>query len=511
MDSLLRVLDRTIGEREVYMLQKQRRIDSLELLFVGVDMTDRERYNLNNALISEYDSFRYDSTLQFVRRNMEIAARLGDRELQNDALLRLTFVLTSGGMYLEALENLSAIDGCGLSPRMQMLYYKSMERVYFHLARYAGESSYASRYETLSCLYLDSMERIVQVGSDDYRSIMSRKMVSEGNFATAKEMLRDYLATLSFGSHDYAIVSSTLSYVYQDEPEGDMREYYLILSAISDLRSVVKENESLQNLAVVFLEKGDVDRAYRYCTIAMEDANFYNSRLRRIEIARMQPIIEKAYRMKLDQQHRHLQAFTLTLAVTIAVLLVTLVFLFLQMKALVRARRDIEESNAELKRLNTALVESTHIKEEYIGHFMCLCSAYIDKLERYRSSVLTRIVSGKLDELRGMVHSSALVDHEIKTFYQNFDKIFLRIFPNFIVEFNKLLREEEQIVVPRGKLLTNELRIFALIRLGIDDSSRIARFLRYSANTVYTYRTKVRNKALDRKNFEALIMEINLF
>ena len=509
-DSLLQELDRTIELRDIYILQKQHTIDSLGALTRAPGLSDRALYELNNALVSEYGSFRYDSTMFYLRRSQELAARIGDRVLQNDAKLRLSFALTNGGLYMRSTEVLHSIDPDRLSTVERLQYYKSFERVYYHLSLYAGESYYAAGYAAQARRYLDTMALLAPVGSGDAMSIAARRFVAERNYTAAKQLLQEYLASVPYPSHDYAIIAATLAQVYQAAPEGDMQEIYLIRSAICDLRTAVRENESLFGLAQLLMDRGDVDRAWRYCRLSMDDANFYNSRLRRIEIAKSMPLIERAYQIRIDEQHRRLRRYTVWLGLLSTVLLLGLAVVLHQMQALRRARRSIGRVNAELSKLNGALVESTQIKEEYIGYFMRLSSDYIDKMERFQSSALNRLNAGKMDELKALVRSS-LIDHEIREFYQNFDRVFLMIFPDFVSGFNALLRPEERIVVPRDELLTTELRIFALVRLGIHDSSQIAKFLRYSANTVYTYRTKVKNKAIDRANFERDLMSINLY
>ena len=510
VDSLLHELDRTIEQREIYIAQKRAAIDSLEALTRAPGLSDRALYELNNALVSEYESFRYDSTMFYLRRSQELAARIGERALQNDARLRLSFALTNGGLYMRSTEVLHSIDPGRLSTAERLQYYKSFERVYYHLSLYAGEADYAAGYAAQARRYLDTMAYLAPAGTGDAMSITARRLVAEQNYTAAKKLLREYLATVPYPSHDYAIIAATLAQVYQEAPEGDMQEVYLIRSAICDLRTAVRENESLFGLAQLLMDRGDVDRAWRYCQLSMDDANFYNSRLRRIEIAKSMPLIERAYQIRIDEQHRRLRRYTVWLGVLSAVLLLGLVVVLHQMYALRRARRSIGRANAELSKLNGALVESTRIKEEYIGYFMRLSSDYIDKMERFQSAALNRLNAGKMDELKALIRSS-LIDHEIKEFYLNFDRVFLKIFPDFVSGFNALLRPDEQITVPRDELLTTELRIFALIRLGIHDSSQIARFLRYSANTVYTYRTKVKNKAIDRAHFERDLMSINLY
>jgi hypothetical protein len=275
--------------------------------------------------------------------------------------------------------------------------------------------------------------------------------------------------------------------------------------------SAVKENESLRNLSVILFEEGALDMAYNYCTVSMEDANTYNARLRRIEIAKTQPIIDKAYTSKINAQHKELRVYFILISIMCCLMIAFLAALYKQNKTIRKSRRALIEINKELKNLNNSLLDSNHIKEEYIGHFLSMCSAYIEKMERFRSTIFSRVTANKFDELRAMTRSTDMIDYDIKELYSNFDQSFIKLYPDFIEKFNELLRDDEKIYPDKDELLTPEHRIFALIRLGIQDSSKIAKFLRYSANTVYTYKTKVKNKAKDRANFDDEIMKIGLY
>ncbi|WP_349874835.1 DUF6377 domain-containing protein, partial [Bacteroides cellulosilyticus] len=360
-------------------------------------------------------------------------------------------------------------------------------------------------YKRKSKSYIDSLLLISESNSNEYMRLLARKSYSEGNENKAKEVLLGVLQKYEFGSHDYAVITSTLS---EMEPVGEKRKRYLLLSAMSDVMSAVKENKSLRNLAAELYAEGDIERAYHYCTISMDDANFYNARLRSLEIVKIQPIIEKAYKQKVAEQHRRLRIYLIAITGLFVLLMAFWIVLYKQNKKLDKIKVKLQVSNAELSNLNKSLSESNMVKEEYVGRFMSLCSSYISNLKHYQSMVYSKIVVGKIEELKSMVRSSDVIELEIRQFYRSFDEAFLNIYPNFIVGFNTLLREEERIVLPNSRCLTPELRIFALIRLGITDTDRIAKFLQYSTNTVYSYRTKIKNKAIDKTCFDKKILDI---
>ncbi|MCC8187083.1 MAG: DUF6377 domain-containing protein [Bacteroides sp.] len=278
------------------------------------------------------------------------------------------------------------------------------------------------------------------------------------------------------------------------------------------MEACVKENEALRNLALILFEEGEVARPYRYYSLSLEDANFYNARLRRMEIARTHPLIDKAYQQSVESKRQQLRFFLMITTVFALLLALGAVSLYRKNVELGRVRKRLEESNGKLEVLNNSLREANKVKEIYIGHFLGRCSDYIDKLNKYIRQVSRKLSEGKIAELHAMVRSSQMMDYEVSEFYHNFDMAFLKIYPDFVEKVNELLIPEERIVLKNREMLNSELRTLALIRLGIKESSDIARFLRYSVNTVYTYRTKVKNKSYPeiRKDFEEELMKIGL-
>ncbi len=386
-------------------------------------------------------------------------------------------------------------------------YYSCCEQTSLHLSRYAEGSAYSRVYDRAGLRYVDTLRSILPPDSGN-KVALSRIYARDEDPWRARGKLEELLDGTPFGTHDHAIIAASLYWACpEDFPD---RVNYLILSALSDIYCAVKENQSLRDLALVMYERGDISRAYTYSAISMEDANFYNARLRRMETAKILPIIERANTMQIERQGKRLALLSTLLGVLAIILILAIVVIMRQVKALGKARREVLASNEQLACLNSSLRESNMIKEQYIGHFMNLCSTYVNKLDRYREMVNNRIAGAKWEELRTMTASTDIIDREIRSFYDTFDRAFIDIYPDFVEQVNALLRPEERIVLKKNELLNNELRIFALIRLGIHDSAGIATFLRYSANTVYTYRTKIRNKAIDKHSFEEQLARFGL-
>lgn len=503
--SLIQRLDKVLDEREVYVTEKVQRIDSLKQRFSQCPSLN-EKYAISTRLVIEYRSYICDSAMKYVDENWKVAIQTKNVEQLNETKLLRANLLLSVGMYQETFDILRSMDKAQLTVPLLKQFYHCSEQVYYHLSNYAKGTLYGEEYGHKSKLYVDSLLLISDKNSNEYMRLLARKFYNEGNVNRAKEILLKALQKYRFGSHDYAVITSTLS---EMESTSENKKRYLLLSSMSDIMSAVKENKSLRNLAVELYSEGDIDRAYYYSTISMDDANFYNARLRSLEMAHIQPVIERAYKQKIHEQHSRLRVYFAVITGMFVLLTVFFVILYKQNKKLDRIKVKLQMSNDDLSSLNKSLSESNRVKEEYVSRFMSLCSSYIANLKHYQSTVYSKIVTGKIEELKTMVNSSDVIELEVRQFYRNFDEAFLNIYPNFIVEFNELLREEEHIVLPNSRCLSPELRIFALIRLGITDTDRIAKFLQYSTNTVYSYRTKIKNKAIDKACFDKKILNID--
>ncbi|HJD77237.1 MAG TPA: DUF6377 domain-containing protein, partial [Bacteroides reticulotermitis] len=274
----------------------------------------------------------------------------------------------------------------------------------------------------------------------------------------------------------------------------------------TDIKLAVKENEALLTLAVNLFRKGDIDRAYNYVKVALDDAIYYNSRFRNTVIARIHPIIESTYLYKLEQQKRNLRFYFFLTSIFVVALTITLYFNYRQTKAVSKAKRHLKNMNGKLIALNQTLDEANLIKERYIGYFMNQCAVYINKLDDYRKNVNRKIKTGQIDDL--YKSSSRPFEKELEELYFNFDKAFLNLYPNFVEEFNSLLIPEEHFKLDKNRLNT-ELRIFALIRLGITDVGQIAVFLHYSVQTIYNYKSKIKRLSLiDSNLFEEEVRKL---
>ena len=290
-----------------------------------------------------------------------------------------------------------------------------------------------------------------------------------------------------------------MSKVYKQLNDVENQKKYLALSAIADIRSGTREYRSLNDLALILYEEGDIQRAHHYIFKSVEDANDSSSSFRIMEASKLLPIIESAY------QHQKNKVSTL-LRWLIVVAVLMLLILAIDIFFLIRKNKQLHVMHNKLEDSNRQLTISNSIRREYIVRFINLCQSYLNSMENYRKSLNKTVARRNFDELYEAIKSTRYINEEIGSFYANFDEAFLKIYPTFVEEVNNMLRPEEQIVTPSNDKLTTELRILALLRLGINDSKDIATFLRCSNSTIYNYRTKMRNKAIDRDSFEEKII-----
>ena len=525
LDSLLNVLDKTIKEADTYVQIKENKLHELKKEARKTPPVSVERYHLNNDIYLEYKAYSSDSALHYLNENMLLARQLNDKERELKIQLELSYLLSSIGMYMEAADILNSIDRQTLPSSLLGYYYTCYEHVYFEAgAAQPRYKMFASRYAKLSHAYRDSMQVTLDPSSATYLWLRETQLREAGKYDEALEFSDRWLAEASFGTPQYALVAYQRFRLFESMGKKDEHLYYLVLSAISDVRSAIKEQSSLMVLAQELNRKGDLKRAYDYINFSWEISQFYKTRLRSWMNITPLSMINGNYQDIIKQQNRELLIYIACVALLALLLVIALIYIYRQMKALSIAKKglqevnerlfslneELEEVNRHLRSTNLELSESNLIKEAYIARFFKLCSVYVDRLQAYRKLVNKKLQRGQVAELLKMTHlSNDIVTVEVQELYANFDSAFLHLFPNFVESLNALLLPDEQIVLKPDELLNTELRIFALIRLGIKDSSQIAELLHYSVNTIYNYRSRVKTKArVSRDDFEDLVAKI---
>ena len=521
-DSLLLKLDQAIKERPIYMEQKELKLVELKRQ-LHRQIPDEERFVIFGTLLDEYRSFNTDSALHMAEEREQIAIRLGNREYIDNARMNKADVLGMTGMYKEVMDLMRNIHIDRLPVDIHPYYYHIYRTVYGLMADYAVTAYEKKLYTELTDKYRDSLLLVNKDNLLIHTLIQSDQYNVRNEYDKAIRLLTDYLALQKDYEHDVAICAYTLSESYRLKGDKEKEKEYLIVSAMADMKTAVREYISLRKLAVLLYQEGDIERAYSYVKICMEDAAACNARLRKLEILEIFPIINDAYQQKTEKQQEQMKWALVSISLLSLFLLLAIFYVYKQMKKVAAARREVIDankrlkelndelhlSNAQLKEANHSIAENSYLKEEYIGRYMDQCSVYLEKMDNYRRSLGKIAATGNVEELYKNIKSSKFIEGELKEFYTNFDNTFLQLFPTFVEDFNALLADDEQISLKAGERMNTELRIFALIRLGITDSVKIAQFLRYSVTTIYNYRTKVRNKAAgDRDLLEQEVMTI---
>ena len=492
------LLDQELQLKAAYDAAKHRRIEKIEQ---DNSISTYEKYVL---LFEEYQSFNYDTAFSLVNKMVDEARLLGHPDYQAQAELKRAFIYLSSGLFHESVAVFSSIDPSTLSKEDQIYYYTHFARLKYDMADYVqGDLSYtyATEGNSLSekALKLLDPSDTVQYWSTSalYRSKMR-------DYARAIEQFKMALECSTITEHEKAIAYSSIAHAYTLLGQTELADSYLIRAAISDLRSSTKEAIALALVAQRLHQTGDLQRAAYYIRQAMDDAEYYNARHRQLSVGRIMPIIEQEQLQTLEHTNHLIAIQSALLYILLTALIITLIILANRMRAIRKAKNTIQT-------MNDKLIEANRIKEEYIGTSCCSMSDLLTRLERYERFVRRKAQEQRTDEL--VVIPNYIDAHNCRRdFYKQFDQSFLHIFPNFIRDFNALLREGEQLTVKGNELLSTELRIFALIRLGINDNDQISKVLDYSINTVYTYKTRVRNRSdLDNEAFFRAVMNIQSF
>ena len=495
-------LDEAIEAHRHYVAVREGRIARLKRQVLDTDTANISFFRWNGEIYKEYKAYICDSAIHYLRVNLDWAERYGRQDAALETRLELAHLMASAGMYEEAAELLRQTDKASLPSHLLPDYYNACHKLYTELSFYTLDDSFKKHYQALATHYDDSLMQVLLPSSPLYLERRETREAAAGHPDEALSINDTRLAHAKPNTPEYALVTYQRSLLYRRLGNREEEKRYLALSALTDIRLSITDHASLWNLAELLYEEGDMEHAYRYIRFSWDETNRYNARSRSLQTAGILSLIDLTYQAMREKQNDRLRLYLWLISALIVLLVVAVGFIYRQMQRLSAARNKLEHANEQLQLSN-------NIKEEYVGRFMNLCSVYINRLDTYRRMVNKKISAGQMEELLKMVRSREVLDAGLKELYDNFDTAFLHLFPDFVDEFNDLLQPEERIVLRKGELLNTELRIFALIRLGIDNSSQIAEFLRYSVNTIYNYRAKVKNKArISREDFEMRLMQI---
>lgn len=514
-ETLLIQLDEMVKQRELYQKKIKTEIAGLRWKLKQAENDPQESFSILGDLFYKYRIFQVDTARMIAYERLRVAENLGE-DCIREASVNIADALNRNDEQEQALKVLAAIKRSPSSLN-DTYYYFTHKSIYFTL--YNGEMDDARKLHFLKATeaYTDTLSRIGKPGTFSYIMDKCNGLVQNGESNKALYLLLDFYNHSTYSPLQKANIEFKLGEIYQQEmQDNEKTKLFFTLSAITDISNGNRVYVSLQQLAMLLFQQGDIERAYNYISCSLKDIVASRARYRLVDIAEYMNIIEAEKNLRDEEERRHLLFFVAILTIFVVVLAGTFFYIHKRNIKLQRIKKQLTEQNRrlqdmtdELTRINEEIKKTNHIKEEYIGFLFNICSDYIYKQEKIRKSLLKITSAGTMADVSQLLKSQPSSDEDFKAFINKFDTIFLSIFPNFVDSFNTLLREDERIELKKGELLIPELRIYALIRLGIDDNSKIANFLHYSLQTVYNYQMKMRNKAIvDGKNFTSQVQKL---
>ena len=522
--ALLYQLDSLLCQRPAIIDEKQNKIDRLKRMSMADNSTDM-RLQLFYDLYQEYYVFKFDSAMVYARKGLELARQAGSNYYTTLYTLKQTELLAIGGLYSEAANALSAIDTTKIDARLRFDLYATCFSLYAYWSDYCDDPLYAPVYRQKANNYLKRAMEYASNDSPTYLYFMGEYATFVSNDRhEARRCYEEALSRLPSSSRHYAMSCFALAGNYRNEGDEQAYEDYLTRAAMSDVESCTMENMALQTLAVQLFQKGaeHLERAERYINISMEDAQFYNNRLRILEIAKSLPTIVNTYQAHVQQQNHSLRRALIFISLLVMAMLGAVLFIFRQNKLLTRRRHELsaantqlsalngqlKDANGQLSMLNTRLSDTNSRREGLARIYIELCAKYIDKLGKYQTLVKRKIKANQVQELLSTISSTRISEEDAQTFLSRFDKAFLELYPTFVDEFNALLQREFHIQQKQPGVMTTELRTFALIRLGVKNTADIAGLLFLSPQTIYNCRSVVKAHALVKDNFDEQVSRL---
>lgn len=516
---LFQQLDDAIAHSATYQQKKETEIATLK------QMRAKSDTEIAYKLYEEYKSYRSDSALHYLSQCIHIAEKNGQKGLQAHYQSLLALQYSVMGLFTESITTLQKINPHDLSAENKGDYYVAYNHVYGELgfANKDIDKDLSQSYYKKADAYRDSIFATFPPDSEIYLQKQETLFTSQQKYKQALTINDKRMALCLPGSHEYGIVAYYRFLIYRNLGKKAKARQWLIRSAICDVKNAVTDQASLWNLAALLGQEGDLERAYRYINYSWDSAKTFGTQIRSWQISPILSNIDSKYQHLQQQTNRRLLIFFIIVSIMAIALAALTIYINKQKTFVTSARNQLKDINTQLEHLNhelsaaneklktsnNKLYESNSLKEEYIGQFFGACSLYIDKMDKLRKDVNKLVKNREYADLYDMTKSTEMKERELEELYTNFDRVFLHLFPNFVDNLNELLKPDSQIKLTDPNKLTAIIRVFALIRLGIDDSVKIAEFLHYALNTIYNYRAKLRNAALgNRQDFEKKVREL---
>lgn len=517
-------LDNLLEQRKTLIDNKNKDINRLKKNLTTSENT-LKRLQTYEQLFEEYYVFQFDSAMTYLNKGIKLAKETQNTYYYNSNTISKAELLSIGGLYNEAIHEIEQVDTTGLDKAQHFEYYFSLFRIHTYWADFCNDKTYTPTHRLKAQEYLKKAMPFCDETAKTYEYYLGEYAVFVlNNPQAARAHYVKAIKQLPQNSRFYAMSCFALSGSYGNEGNTEKQEEFLLLSSIADIENCTMENFALQNLAMYIFEhnKDELDLAQQYIQTALEDAHFYNNRLRIIEISSKLPVIVSSYQQTLNQRNKVQMTAIIAISLLLLFLLSAVFYIVKQTKRLSLQQQELQKNNNQLSELNTqqkelntqlhdlnALLVDTNRKRERLAKlYIDLCAKYIARLKKQQTLVKRKIKANQITELLSQLSSERLSEEDAATFLSRFDKAFLDLYPDFTEELNSLLLPEGQIQNKSTDELTTEQRIMALIRLGVKESAEIADLLFYSPQTIYNYRSVLKGKAINKETFEEEVMKL---
>ena len=517
-------LDNLLEQRKTLIDNKNKDINRLKKNLTTSENT-LKRLQTYEQLFEEYYVFQFDSAMTYLNKGIKLAKETQNTYYYNSNTISKAELLSIGGLYSEAIHEIEQVDTTGLDKAQHFEYYFSLFRIHTYWADFCNDKTYTPTHRLKAQEYLKKAMPFCDETAKTYEYYLGEYAVFVlNNPQAARAHYIKAIKQLPQNSRFYAMSCFALSGSYGNEGNTEKQEEFLLLSSIADIENCTMENFALQNLAMYIFEhnKDELDLAQQYIQTALEDAHFYNNRLRIIEISSKLPVIVSSYQQTLNQRNKVQMTAIIAISLLLLFLLSAVFYIVKQTKRLSLQQQELQKNNNQLSELNTqqkelntqlhdlnALLVDTNRKRERLAKlYIDLCAKYIARLKKQQTLVKRKIKANQITELLSQLSSERLSEEDAATFLSRFDKAFLDLYPDFTEELNSLLLPEGQIQNKSTDELTTEQRIMALIRLGVKESAEIADLLFYSPQTIYNYRSVLKGKAINKETFEEEVMKL---
>lgn len=494
VNDALKLLDKEVAKHDIYISNRQAKIDSLNTMLSNSANKDSS-LSIIMSIGDEYVAFNNDSTIFYYNKGLSQATALGNDSLASVFNIKRTTYLPLAGFISDAVNLFESIDTTSMGSKLKELYHESGKQMYSYISSfYSSYQPIKESWHNKSLKHHISLLSILDKNSKKHQLYLGEFYLNDKQYSKSKAILNELINSSEEHNNLFARATHTLATIADIQNNENERILNLALSSIADIRTATLEVASMQELGEELLNRGDINRAYRYSSIALANAVKCKATMRMIQTSEAMPVIEQAHTAETKAWNSLITYLNISIGILTLSLILVLIYLQRRMKRLNQLRENLKHANG--------------IKEIYISQFLNLCSIYMDKLNQFSNIVNRKISTGKAEDLYKITKSGKFIEEQSKEFYDVFDNAFLNIYPNFIEKVNGLLSSDQQITLTEDEKLNTDLRILALMRLGIEDSSRIAQMLNYSVNTIYAYKNKLKNRAINREHFEENIMKI---